>query len=85
VANIVDQVEPRVVSKHAAEGTAEEMHDGLPIRPGEVAGRSHRAEIRFSFPGPRGRAGELPVQKRDLVVRHHLVHQGDAVRAHLVA
>ena len=63
-----------------------ERHHHLPVGPGEVRRRGHRAEVALALARADRRAGELAVgQLGCRMSRHRLAHDREGVVAHLVA
>src|SRR5271157_3111407 len=67
------------------EGSLCEMHDHLPIAPGKVRRRCHRAKIRLPFRGFDWIRGELPIRQLDLITRHRAPDELKIVVANLVS
>ena len=73
------------VAIEAPEHLAHAVRDDLAVRPGEVRGRAHRAEVPLSLGRRERRARELAVGEVDVVLRHDLIHQPDVVGADLMS
>src|SRR5271170_433339 len=61
-----------------------QMHHDLPIAPGEVRSRRHRAEIRLTLRRFDRHRRELPVGQLDCVIAHRLADQAQIVVAGLM-
>jgi len=61
VSHVVQQAQPAGVSIEAPEHVTHAVGDGLPVRPGEVRGRAHGAEVPLPLGRRERRARELAV------------------------
>jgi hypothetical protein len=85
LADIVDDVEAAVAAEHRLERPPDEVRDALPVRPGEVGGRTHRRQVVPALGRSGGHTGELAVRDRDAVAGHRRPHLAQRIRADLVA
>src|SRR5206468_4457972 len=88
VADVVHEPEAQrrgAETEGRAEGPLHQAHHHLPVRPGEVRRRGHRAEVRLAFGRTERDAGELTVRDADAVALHGTSHGAERVVAHLVA
>ena len=87
VGDVIDLAGPRgdALAQDRDDALADKLGDRVAVRPGEVGGRRHRAQVRLSLGGADRSARELPVRQDDAEIRESCVHPPDVVGAHLMA
>ena len=84
VADVVDKVYMCVAAEDLVERAAQEMQDGLTIRPGKIGGGAHGSEVRLALITVDGNAGKLTIWQRDTVTAHRVAHLREIVGADLM-